>query len=395
MKKLWKHEWKYHVGFLILAILLLFVICSSNDMYWFAGAYDSEYILNELMDELDFYSYNMLYLFLYETIAVLMLLVTVKKGIIFWQENKSCGREFFECLPVTRRERFAFHFCMDSCMIVIPMLVYTIKEYVVMNQHLTAQNIMLPWLRDSYMGMTIVAISYMVLLLGVLYLMDGLFVSGFLKIAGFGGLLLVVNTSLMHLFEKANDVKLVQDLYGFFGLQAVGGNQCLPQILVSQTGDIQYGTQNIFYHAPISPEVFCSGERISYTEDLIKYIQSSGDGYLFRLYDFSHISSYIFYAIGYLLLGCLLIGLAFVFLKNRNLSKMAMYYNGTRFWIASLMAVCMFVMITERNATVGGILINIAAALVVFFILCYFLDENQKNKSVHRKSGQSLTVGNK
>lgn len=394
MSKLWKQEWKYHMFFIIVTTLIPFFVCHSG----LEEEYRELFIRQareglqgwEVLQRCEWLMGSVHYCFFNDIIIIVLVSVLIKKAMIYWIEQARYGREFIQSLPIRKVNRVQYHLLMDLLQIVVPLLIYGIYDYLQIDVFLKdAAKIYLPWLFGSFCGMMVIVISYMIMLMGVLYIMECIFVSGSAKMIGFIGTCIMAVTSLNCLFNQLYANKLMQNVMGFFTMESVGGAQ------YNLTTSSRFGVDNMYtweygynswYYEHMNPPMQYMGEWVDYdsigtTAAEFKLWLSA----LNRSFTFSNVSSYIFYVICYLVIGFALIAVAMWLTNKRELSKDVFYFGFGRYLMSGMIALTLLFMITDWHGKVGLILLDLAAALIVFFILLYLLDSNRQ-KSFSKKA---------
>lgn len=403
MKKLWKQEWKYHIGFTVLATILLVIICDVQyaivewQSFWqiaIDNANNNTMYLLTVLDLGNSMANAIIYEFFVSVLTVITITLLVKKGLIYWQENNLCGREFFQSLPIRTSQRYRFHVYMDMVMIVVPIVIYTLYEYMKVKEYLEGTHqIETSWLLSSYCGIAITTISFIIMLLGLLYLMDILFTNGYMKLVGFGGCYMMTFLSLNSLFGWFPFNRVMQTVYGFFTLNSVGGNRYVSTEAYGYTwsSDVQ---RYYWLHDNLNAPVKVKGEWMDYAAvklhagDNMEWISEWN-----RLFDFSNPSSYLFQVAGYLLIGLGMIGIVFYLLKKKDVSKEGFYFEGGRYLISGAVAITVFLMITAWNDKVLQIICNLGASVIIFFFLEHFMNPNRKKGFLRRLSKGESSKG--
>lgn len=101
-------------------------------------------------------------------------------------------------------------------------------------------------------------------------------------------------------------------------------------------------------------------------------------GNLFQMYNFSEVSTYIGYAVGYLLIAAILIAFSVLLYKKQEISKKGFYFSFGRYlfngWICMMFTlICLYFSITY----IGRFVIT-AAGLLLFFGLNYAMNPNRR-----------------
>ncbi len=402
MKKLWKQEWKYHIGFTLLTILLLFAFCERiariDNYFGFGNEINpkEELTFLQLLDNLSWSADGIMYEFFSGVMGTVGLALLAKKTMLYWIEKDSCGREFFQSLPIAKQTRKLFHFLMDGLLIITSVVVYGIVEYNWLAGALMENwQIELPWLEQSYVGLVLTTISYLFMLLGLLYFIECLFVNGVMKVVGFGSFLFMGYLGLNALFDQFYESQLMQKIYGFFAMESVGGTYySLTEAIESEYGFFSsMGNRYVWLHEHVNPPVCFAGEWVDYSAQGITSTEYRNWLYdLNRFFDFANIGSYVGYALCYLVIGLILIGLSVWLSSKMELSKNTFFFDFARYLVSAAMAVTVGLMIIEWHGKVWLIVLDIVATIIVFCLLLYLLNTNRKKIFMKQSSNTTKEV---
>ncbi len=388
MSKLWRQEWKYHTIFLIITTLALFLMCHANltrecqDLF---GSNTNEELQSWMMlEHCNWIMTSLHYYFLEMVGMVTFVCLLVKKVFIYWTEQNRCGREFLQSLPIKKINRVQFHLIMDLLQLVLPVLIYGLYEYVQMHTFLeTVAKLHIPWLLASMFGMMLTSICYTVMLLGVLYLIEAFFVSGSMKLMGFVGVYIMAGTIFNCVFDQLYANKWVQNIMGFFTMESAGGAKydllMATEIAFEDIWSWEYGSHFAWFYEHMSPPLRYMGEWFDYSslgttahESKVWLDMING------VYAFSNVNNYIYYALGYLAIGLVLIGFVIVLTDKKELSKDGFYFDFGRYLMSGMIALTVLCMITDWHGKLWLILWDVAASCIVFFLMLYLLDSHRK-----------------
>lgn len=374
MKKLWKHEWKYHIFFVVMVSAMLILSCDMGEWIkydWF----DTDKVV-AIVNQVDSVSEYIVTNFLDSIIWPVLIGLLVKKSIIYWIEKNACGREFFQSLPIRRKERVRFHFLMDVLLIVVSVLVYACYEYFVVCSGLVSNRVEIPWLGSAYVGMAVVSISYLLLILGWLYFVECIWVNGAMKLVSFLGSLLMIYLIVYCLFSQFEESRIMQNIYGFFARESVAGNY----YSLDETMGASSGLSYVWTHDILDAPFTYNGESIV-AETLISSQEISGYSFetVSRLYDFTHPGTYIFHVIGYLVIGVFLVFLAYWLSSKQELSKGSLYFDFGRYVFGGMIAVTFYMLVCGTQDYLWQRIMNIAAAVIIFILLLYLLNPDRKH----------------
>lgn len=390
MRRLWKHEWKYHLFFVIMLLVVLLVDFHYHlrgwMYYYYVDSVDLEDI--QLIWETIWTFGGMNYQFLERVVIDVLIVLLVKKGIIYYIEKNACGREFFQSIPVSKNERFCFHLLMDVLTVVMSVIAIGIYEPIVLQNMLLQKGVEIPWLFHSYIGMAVTNISYIMMLLGVLYVVENMFVNGPMKLVGFGGIIFVVYYVNEFIFSKHPFNIVVQAIYGFISRASVGGNyygkisDSAYYGIVNEPGEELY---HIWIHDHLNPPFLFQGEQLDYS------LLAKDEGALLEtmtsmnlMYDFSNASSYIWHVIGYLMIAIVLIVVA-KYLANRcEVSKEGFYFDFAIYVVSGFLAIAFYVTLLINRVSGWHQVACVASALLLFVALVCLFDVH-KAKSIQQR----------
>ena len=387
MSKLWKQEWKYHIIFIVITILTLFLVCHSDLVGEYRDLFGS--VTNEeieswmMLEHSNWIMTRLYYQFIGTMASVVFVSLLAKKVFIYWIEQTRCGREFIQSLPIRKMNRIQFHLIMDLMQLALPVFIYGMYEYVQMNTFLeTIAKLHIPWLLESMFGMMLTSICYTVMLLGGLYLMETIFVGGSMKLIGFVGTYAMIRIIFNCLFDQLYANKLIQNIMGVFTMESVGGAKydllMATDIMFDDIWSWEYGSHFAWYHEHMNPPLQYMGEWFDYsTLGLTAHEFKVWLDKLNGVYAFSDISNYIFYALGYLAIGLVLIVLVMRLTDKKELSQDGFYFDFGRYLMSGMIALTVFCMITDWQGKPWLILLDVVATIIVFFLMLYLLDSNR------------------
>lgn len=381
MKKLWRQEWNYHLFFVLLAALAVAfgTICEGGWNPYISETKVEAFTLEALW-QMDFFLGNALYALFKNVPVIIITVLLLKKAFIYWLEKERCGREFFQSLPVTRVERVWFHFVMDVLTIGFAVAIGAVTSIEQIRVQVAGLSdiftIEIPWLVKAYAGIGVTVVAYCVMVLCLLYLMEQIFVNGCLKVVGFLGCILMVVIVLTKLWHTYYDISWISALYGFFALEAVGGNYMMPT----------YGSSinsYIWVHNSNTPPFLINGKavdysRVGYTE-ILDGEYSDIMNVFSRFYDFTKLGSYVGQVAICLGIGIILFVIALHLAKKKDLSKEGLYFEKAKYPIALALAITLYVMLLDKQLLWYQHLLNVLTAVIVFVVLCYLLSENKKS----------------
>lgn len=370
MKKLFKQEWKYYLLFLLAMLVLLFaregryynkevvdqiVISSYSDLQ-----YDNQVMNGELWWWIGGYVCNID--MISGVLPYVLMGILAVKAVFFWLEKDSYGREFIFTLPVKRIDRMRFHLVMDSLLIVISVVVFTTYMYWQVDEVLTRLRLVIPWMAPAIFGEMLTCIAYLLFLLGLINVLECMFAGGFLRIVGIAVSFFAGFEILRYIFRLNDGIKWIQNLYGYFALESVGG--CYYQ--TASTGNYKFGA---WVHEVVNCEVYCKGKPVKIAGNplLDDYIA----GNISRLADFSNVSSYIGYVLGYLALAVVLMGIAAYLVKQQEVSKQDFYFVFGRYLLCAMISGYFMLTVMVYAVAAWHKYVIVASGIVVYLLLNY------------------------
>ncbi|MCM1159426.1 MAG: hypothetical protein NC300_11940 [Bacteroidales bacterium] len=371
MKKLFRHEWKYYLFFGI-AITIFLIMDLGYGEGWSLGwewLDSSDVLAEEINTVTGWLAFGINGRMLGYVIRDVLVGILLLKAGIFWIEKDSWGREFFGTLPVTRTERMLFHLVMNALLIVFPVIIYTGYLYIEVSRDLEANRVGLPWLGASILGEMMVAIGYLLFLLGLVSVLECLFVDGFIRIIGTAGsmfMLWIIGVSLLAISPGS---KLIQAAYGFFSMKTAGG---------LRYGSIVYTSWKRWQwvHDPVSYDIYFQDKAVRGNGGAAIVAEEDELG---RLLDFTRPSSYIFHLAGYLVLAALLAAIAVMLAKRQELSKSHFYFTFGRVIFAALISgtIGALMGINVNLEAWGHKFFIIAAIILIFCSLIYLMNPDR------------------
>lgn len=386
MNKLWKHEWKYHIFFIVAVSVILVLVSDVRE--WLQNVEElvqwsetGEIIFVEnvqwhnIICFMEVMCSCITMAFLDKIIWIVLGALLIKKSMIYWIEKNASGREFIQSLPVRKQERVQFHLLMDMLLVLVSVVVYACYEYSAVNYGLGLVQIEISWLGSAYIGMILVSVSFIWMMLGWLHLMESIWVNGTMKLLSFLGSLLMIFIVLRNMFHQFDESKIMQTIYGFFTRKTVAGSYYSLKSWNTHSAGFQYQ----WVHDLLNIPLLHKGEQIvletiGVTEEGLQYEFES----LSRLYDFTHPRTYIYHVIGYLLIGILVFVIAYALLSKQELSKEAFYFDFGRYLFGGIIAVTFYAMISIAQSFAWQVIVNIVATILVFIILIYLMNPDRK-----------------
>lgn len=370
MKKLLKQEWKYYLFFALAVICHLFITGRLNpDIADISEMFANGDSCSIIQSSLYFLAEDVTFLLFNHAVIIISLYILLFKGMIFWVEKDSYGREFFQTLPIRRSDRVWFHFIMDSLLVILAVSAYAVFLYMQIVNRLNMQKIELPWLGKTICGEGITCICYILFLLGVINFTESVFVDGFIKIVGSVSMVGMSSCMLSQLLYRNPGNIIVQKLYGFFAMESVGGSY---YSFINEDADWYSGDNWDWMHSVLQPEIFYKGESwdFAFTDPYL-------DG-LYRFYDFSHCSSYIGYALAYFGLAIVLLGFAVRLSQKQELSKQGFYFSFGKYLFSVMFSGTFFAMMLDYAVAIWHKCFILVSAILICILLIFCMTPDRK-----------------
>lgn len=362
MKKWLSHTWKYYFGCTILIFIFLLL---SN--YYIRDLLFHDY---QLLDPDSIYwnvqdsMAGMNYIYVGAS-NILVIGCVVMKLLRFWVEKDSWGRSFFASLPVKRHEQKRSQIVADFVVVVVAYGLLTLTLYIVAHKLFHTFDFKPDWFGASLIGEMITSIAYTWMLIGLLHLVEAVFVNGIGKVVGIIFTYGWIELSELGIRGVFSWTKGLQTIYGF--------------LLCELPGKQHYE----LYNAPDSISLYDGGwvaEAVPVTKiyndikpDFIpeqywkqEMVWDAGA----RFYHYSDMSSYLGYAIAYLLIGILLCVIATKLVEKQDLSKKLFYFKQVKYVYAALIGSAFwFMMMMHVDSVAHLITICVSTILLVVFVI--------------------------
>lgn len=391
--KLFLREWAHYVLFLIPAIIWTLAIVNASHYYYEFLELENwrewmDRIPESVLSMFDGMASNMIEPFLgdgisFGIIPCLIIILLISKLPTYWQERDSYGRDFHGNLPISRSVDYWFHVVMDGLLLVIPVMVAGCYTAAYDGNVLKASGITISWLPQAFLGLTVIVCAFLLMLSGFLHFMEQMFPNGMMRLIGTAGIygLLLYMLNAFATYAMTNPV--VNTLYGIFTLRLPGGNY-FDLDMVGQPGYEHMSKLYAYSHRLMDVPVLLDGESMSslFTEN-----SYYGDGREFsRLYDFSHVGSYLGYAVLYLVLAAILLMLGFACAKRKELSSQSLYFNFERFLFAGIIAAAFFSVMLNLTVAPWHKALVCISTLFLFVVLVVVLTPDGINRLRRRKA---------
>lgn len=393
MKRLLKHEWKCYLAAILLTSIFMLgyqfdnifegnylekIISSYNDGAQSdfeqndIGEYGIDNIYFPITGFVDSVSYGLLNIANDQwNIVILGIALLIIKFFQYWNEKSVYGREFIVMLPVKKRTRKGFYVLADSIFVAASMLIYTVGALVYVIYGLRRYEIEIPWLTKAVIGEMLTSISYMLMLLGIIEFLEILFVDGIMKIVGGVSMLGMSAFVLQKGFDAFYKVQFVQKLYGFLTLKGAG-----KQYFEEDT--INFFSIGEWRHSITDPPILFQGQSLGELPYEKWGFNLSFDEEFSRIYDFTHISTYAGWVVCYLIIGCIMAGIAIWLAGKSDVSQHGFYFGFGRVLFSIFVGAAFFAMCIGAVKVIWHKLLVVGAAIVIIVVLIYLMDPNRK-----------------
>lgn len=388
MKKLLRQEWKYYLLFLVVAVMWL---CTGNHVRdLFADPLSIDVLLNtpEPFNIIGFVGGNLDFrvgracvgglLGVSVCLPVLVVLL-VGKGFIFGVEKNSYGRDFLQMLPVKRKERICFHLLMDSLLVLLALTIYGLIFYFKVKGFLAQVEISLPWFGRAVAGMIATDICYLWFLLGIINLLEVLFVNGRTRLAGVIACMGMSAYAVNWLFDHNTARPFYQKLFGFLFQKLSAGRFYSPE-LAAKLNNLPEN----WVHKMLTPEILYQGRPLEYMAEYVYDGKTEfvGTINLSILFDFSRWSSFGWYALTYLVLGAVLAVLAVRLYQKQDLSKEGVYFSFVKYLVSLMVSITIFLVLNVNPEMPVHTVLSASAAVIAFFLMVFGFSTKEQREAV-------------
>ena len=358
MKKIWKQKWKYYLLFQVIAIVIL----------WIMGKIFVDSLKEEMPDTIINYIGDWAFYHFRQQGAVVGVLLIIEKSIIMWLEKEDWERYFLEFLPVTRKERFRMQTVMDSLLIMVPVILGTATVGGRLRRMLSTAGLEIPWMSKALAGIAISTICYLLMILGILYFLQSVFVGGFLQILGSVGGMSMLYATIYLLYIHFEGNTLFQWLYGFFSANALGDRYCYQSPYIQ--GQWWWG------NALLNPPVFYRGEPFEPNQ-----IYEEGLSYW---YAFSDGSSYLWYTLGYLAIAVICLLLYGYLTDKKELSESVFYFSFGKYQVSAIAVIMFFALSFTKDLSGWQKVLTVLETCVLFCLILYWLTPRREKSEQKR-----------
>lgn len=368
--KLFKYEWKKYFAFFVIGILfIIFNIVSTHTEYYLLDfkdidLYDKDNFGLIVLAQFSDIGEMINTVFIRNVLFISGLLV-VMRLVGYYLDRKSSVREFRESIAIRRKSKFIFHVFMDLILVALLLVVYMATEISVLQNNCHSNHVVLSWLPQSILGICITSFAYIFMIEALIVMIEQLFPNGMMRLPGLFGILLMSGICISNSLNLFRNIKLFQYIYGLFTLKLAGGNYFDVKF---RYGGSDPSLASAFGHDELDVPVLYNGD------NLTKILSGKPDyngytGTFSRLYDFSHMSSYIGIALIYTIIAVLLIAIAYRCSINKDHSKQIFYFEFEKYLFAGIISLTVLSMLAVLAVSIWHMIIIVIASVIMFFIL--------------------------
>ena len=134
----------------------------------------------------------------YSITKVMIIILILSKLYRYWSERKGNIREFYETIPLTRKKQKIRSILQDLAITMIPVVVSGVFQMYVYLPNVIKYDVTNNYNKYSqYMkGILVVEILYLFMLIGLLHLIEEMFVNGLMRVFAYGGVIMMIFISL-------------------------------------------------------------------------------------------------------------------------------------------------------------------------------------------------------
>ena len=364
MKKWFSHTWKYYLVWSLLMFAYIFLAnYYTRDIFFRDFTYlDNDSIYWTIQNYMEGINY------IYMTPpGILLVGCVLMKLFRYWIEKDSHGRTFFASLPMKKEDQKRSQILADFLVVILVYVLLTIVVAVSACKLFHIFEFRPDWFVNSLIGEMITAICYTWMLIGLVHLIEAVFVNGIGKFVG-----IIVTYVCVGLLQDGASLVFkwtegIQKVYGFLFCE-LPGKQYYEFYNDPNSFSLYVGgwTPEVVYASKIYESIKPEYIPEQYWKDEV--IWDAGA----RFYHFSDISSYIGYAIAYLVIGIVFCVIATKLVQKQDLSKKLFYFGATQYVFAVLIGSAFwFVMMV--NASGIGHIVTISISAILLILLTIYL----------------------
>ncbi len=320
MKKWLKINYKYYLVFFIVIMYIMLSNIMNNYSIFTGieilpdGRENINYICQEIMSVTT--DIRTLFLGVYSKLFIFGYIIL--HAVMLWGQRNRSQREFLETLPFKRELIVLYRAIIEIALLIITVAISVAANYIHVCDGFKKYDVKLDCLFEAMAGMGMTLVCYIVMILGIMYFIEALVVRGDLKIISTVGSLAVIYLSINTVYETITYGKkcLFNDIFAYLKLYSAGG--CVYSI-----NDYTYGinanwrTNNLLYDF-----TYAETEHTVSTMNGAEYLSGQRS-----MIGFKDIELWIGYALSYLLIGAMLIGLGVLLTKLQDISKQGFYFK--------------------------------------------------------------------
>ncbi|MBR1598915.1 MAG: hypothetical protein IJ661_08400 [Lachnospiraceae bacterium] len=366
--RLFRFEWKRYFAFIIIGLIVVLYNYYSafNDHHMISSKDIDNYIKyapGTVVNMFDVSADMINYVFMRNIVSIAVLIM-ISRLFGYFLEKNSGVREFHETIPVKRSSEFRFYTIMDMAMVIVPMAVCVIVSIMTLQTYYRANGISMEWLPNSILGLCLTGVAYLLMVEALMVLIEQMFPNGLMRLVGIVGAFVMIYVCFSFSFNILYKLPAAQILYGIFSLKLVGGNYYDLQ-LVEQV--YMHSVSNGYEHERLDVPVLYNGESLG--ELLKSNMNYAGfDSEFSRLYDYSHVSSYMGFVLLYIALAALFILFAYKCHIKKDHSRQGLYFTFEKYILAGVISVTVLCMMAGLSVSTWHSMLVIAMVIILYIV---------------------------
>lgn len=368
MKKWLKVNYKYYlIFFVVLVGIMIRNIFEYTNPDWIENIFNigTQNIYYKLMDVVGVYSIRNLFLSFYSKLLILGFILL--HGVMLWGERNKSEREFLETLPIKRDKIVAYRAIMDITVATTSIVLVVVVNFLYMKVTLAEYSIELPWLLSALTGVGITLICYTVMIIGIMYFIESLVVRGDLKVVATAASMAMIYGSMNLIYETFMYSKdnIFNTIMGYIKMYLPGGNIYMIEKYDYYVNNAWWQMKRMFYTIVYEGKEYT----LSTTGGMGYYSMQEG------IIGFKEVNLYIWYALSYLLIGSILIGLGVHLTKKQDLSKQGFYFKFGNVMIGGLFAIAIFSLFLVSSIKMWYV--AVIASIIGFALFMYITNRRK------------------
>ena len=293
-------------------------------------------------------------LFIDDYIKIFILGFLALHFLIFMDERNQTEREFLATLPIKKKNVAWYKILFEVMITFVIVSICALIIYIKADSFLDSVSMQAEWLGQSILGIMITTISYLIMILGAIHLLEALVIKWEYKLIVVG-LCAGTVAMFMHTFNSVLETKansIYHKLYGFFNLLSPSG--CEYNV-------VRYGVQKqgCWEYTMTPVKVIVEGEECWINE----YFSAT------TLNNYEAISNYIWYAVAYIAIAVAMFGVVLAMTKHQELSRRDFYFDSGSIIVGFMIGTMILSFLTAANPEAWTI--NIIATVIIIVAFVY------------------------